>query len=319
MREVGFNQAVLKASAGLMHTDALSKLIPRFLRMLRSLVFSLAVLVSTAALADTACPQHFSAGQAPVISNPKLRPRTQELCFTAFAVLHSGVTRTPLYAAEHLTRKNLKAASQLSRKDSFHAEDALPEGDRAELRDYERSGYDRGHMAPNADFATRNAQAESFSLANMVPQVHANNAGVWAGIEGAARQLASTEGDLYVVTGPAFIGTSLKKVGNVLVPTHLWKVIYSPAQQRAGAYLVTNDETGDYVVMTVSKLEKMVGINPLPGVPQKVRDAGMALPKPTSGQGGKKTPPKADEFTLQDFIKLLIDLYHRIKKIQGMP
>ena len=232
-------------------------------------------------------------------------------------MLHSGVTRTPLYAAEHLTRKNLNAASQLPRKDSFHAEDALPEGDRAELRDYERSGYDRGHMAPNADFATRKAQAESFSLANMVPQVHANNAGVWAGIESAARQLASTEGDLYVVTGPAFVGTNLKKVGNVLVPTHLWKVIYSPAQQRAGAYLVTNDETGNYVVMTVSKLEKMVGINLLPGVPQKVRDAGMTLPKPTLRQGGKKTSNKTDEFTLQDFIKLLIDLYHRIKKIQG--
>ena len=318
LRQVGFNQAGRKASAGLMHTDALSKLIPRFLRMLRSLVFSLTVLVSTAALAETACPQHFSAGQAPVISNPKLRPRTQALCFRAFAVLHSGVTRTPLYAAEHLTRKNLKAASQLSRKDSFHAEDALPEGDRAELRDYERSGYDRGHMAPNADFATRTAQAESFSLANMVPQVHANNAGVWADIEGVARQLASTEGDLYVVTGPAFMGTNLKKVGNVLVPTHLWKVIYSPAQQRAGAYLVTNDEAGDYVVMSVSKLEKRVGINLLPGVPQKVRDAGMALPKPTSQQGGKKSPNKADEFTLQDFIKLLIDLYNQIKKIQGM-
>ena len=279
--------------------------------MLRSLFFSLAVLGSASVSAGTACPQHFVAGQPPVITNLKFQPRTQALCFRAFAVLHSGVTRTPLYAAEHLTRQNLKSASQLSRKDSFHAEDALPEGDRAELRDYERSGYDRGHLAPNADFANRTAQAESFSLANMVPQVHANNAGVWADIE--------TEGDLYVVTGPAFIGANLKKIGNVVVPTHLWKVIYSPAQQRAGAYLVTNDETGDYVVMTVSKLEKMVGINPLPGVPQKVRDAGMTLPKPTFQQGGKKTPHKADEFTLQDFIKLLIDLYNRIKKIQGMP
>ena len=87
----------------------------------------------------------------------------------------------------------------------------MPENDRAELADYERSGYDRGHMAPNADFATRKRQAESFSLANMVPQVHENNAGVWAGIEGAARQLAKREGELYVISGPAFIGGKLKK------------------------------------------------------------------------------------------------------------
>ena len=179
--------------------------------MLRTLAFSLTVLVSTSVLADTACPQHFAAGQRPVITNPKLQPRTQELCFKAYAVLHSGLTRTPLYAAEYLTRKNVKNAGKLSRKDSFHAEEALPESDRAELSDYEGSGYDRGHMAPNADFASRKPQAESFSLANMVPQVHENNAGVWAGIEGAARQLAATEGEIYVISGPAFIGGKLKK------------------------------------------------------------------------------------------------------------
>jgi endonuclease G len=282
--------------------------------MFRTLVFSLTVLVSTSALADTAYPQHFFAGQPPVISNPKLRPRTQELCFRAFAVLHSGVTRTPLYAAEYLTRKNMKNAGKLSRKDSFHAEDALPESDRAELSDYENSGYDRGHMAPNADFATRKAQAESFSLANMVPQVHENNAGVWAGIEGAARQLATREGDLYVISGPAFIGGKLKKIGNVLVPTHVWKVIYSPTQHQAGAYLVTNDDTREYAVVTVSKLEKMIGVSLLPGLPQNIRDAGMVLPKPVSRQGRKKKSRADDEFTLRDFASLVIDAINRAGK-----
>lgn len=282
--------------------------------MLRTLVFSLAIVASTAVLADTACPQHFAAGQRPVVTNPKLQPRTQELCFKAFAVLHSGVSRTPLYAAEHLTRQNMKNAAKLSRKDSFHAEDALPESDRAELSDYERSGYDRGHMAPNADFATRKAQAESFSLANMIPQVHENNAGVWAGIESAAREMAKDEGDVYVVSGPAFIGGNLQKVGNVLVPTHVWKVIYSPARQQAGAYLITNDDTRDYAVVTVSKLEKMIGVSLLPGLSQQVRDAGMALPKPVSRQGRKSKSKPEEEFTLRDFASLVIDAIQRASK-----
>ena len=282
--------------------------------MLRTLAFSLTVLVGSSVLANTACPQHFAAGQRPVVTNPKLQARTQEICFRAFAVLHSGVSRTPLFAAEHLTRQNVKNAGKLSRKDSFHAEDALPESDRAELSDYARSGYDRGHMAPNADFATRKAQAESFSLANMVPQVHESNAGVWAGIESATRQLATAEGDIYVISGPAFIGGNLKKIGNVLVPTHVWKVIYSPSQQKAGAYLITNDDTRDYAVLTVSKLEKMVGLSLLPGLPQQVRDAGMALPKPEPRQDRRTKPRPEDDFTLRDLTSLLMDAINRAIK-----
>lgn len=185
----------------------------------------------------TQCPEEFAAGAAPTITNVKLQSRTQEVCFQNYAVLHSGISRTPLYSAEHLTRVNVEAAKTLSRQNSFHPESALPARDRAELSDYSRSGYDRGHMSPNGDMPDRSAQAESFSLANMVPQVHANNAGIWAGIEGAARQLALNEGEVYVVSGPAFLGADLQRIGNVLVPTHLWKVLYSPKQKRAGAYL----------------------------------------------------------------------------------
>lgn len=260
------------------------------------------------------CPQHYAGGQPPQIVNPKFKPRTQELCFEAFAVLHSGISRTPLYAAERLTRKNLEKARELSRKDSFHAEDRLPERDRAELSDYARSGYDRGHMAPNANMPTRKAQAESFSLANMVPQVHENNAGVWAGIEAAARELAREEGELYVVSGPAFIGRDIQQIGRVLVPTHVWKLLYSPKQQRAGVYLVTNDKTKEYAVLSVAELQKLAGIDPLPGLPAQAREQAMNLPKPQANRGGgkKSQPQQEDEFTLRDASRLLLDLLQGI-------
>ena len=284
--------------------------------MSRLLPFTLSLVACLAmpARAATQCPEHFAGGVAPTVTNPKLKARTQEVCFEAFAVLHSGLSRTPLYSAEHLTRANLDAAKTLSRKDSFHPESSLPAQDRAELRDYARSGYDRGHMSPNADFANRSAQAESFSLANMVPQVHANNAGIWAGIEGAARQMATDEGELYVVSGPAFIGSDIKQVGNVLVPTHIWKVLYSPKQQRAGAYVVTNDETREYSTVSVSDLEKMVGISLLPGVSRAVRDGGMELPRPSSKRGRKAKSPAQEpqeEFTLRDFSRSIIDAIGR--------
>jgi endonuclease G len=295
--------------------------------MLRTFIFSLTLAASASVLAGTACPQHFVAGQPPVIGNPKLQARTREICFEAFAVLHSGVSRTPLYAAEHLTRENLKQAKVLARKDSFHAEKSLPENERAELDDYAHSGYDRGHMAPNADFANKTAQAESFSLANMVPQIHANNAGVWADLEGTAREIASAEGELYVVSGPAFIGSKIKKIGNVMVPTHIWKVIYSPSQRRAGAYLVVNEDTQTYETLTVSKLEKMIGVSVLPGLPQTVRDAGMTLPefsapvrKPKVHNADEVVPkkdtvtPKKEEAGSGSFLRFLVQLIEVISR-----
>ena len=290
----------------------------------------LAAGLSAPAWATTQCPEHFAGGIAPTVTNPKLQARLQEICFEAFATLHSGISRTPLYSAERLLRANLDAAKTLSRKDSFHPESALPARDRAELKDYARSGYDRGHMAPNADFATRSAQAESFSLANMVPQVHANNAGIWAGVENTVRQLATREGELYVITGPAFIGSDIQQIGRVLVPTHIWKVVFSPKQQRAGAYLITNDETRAYSAVTVSDLEKMVGIELLPGLSQQIRDSGMDLPKPSSSRGKKSRSKKAqsadveagvgsgagveEEFTLRDFSRSILDAIGRAIK-----
>ena len=44
---------------------------------------------------------------------------------------------------------------------------------------------------------------------------------------GATCQLTSSEGELYVVSGPAFIVSDLKRILNVLVFTHLWKVCCS--------------------------------------------------------------------------------------------
>lgn len=90
-------------------------------------------------------------------------------------------------------------------------------------------------------------------------------------------------------------------------------MLYSPAQQRAGAYVITNDETREYSSVTVSELEKMIGVSLLLGLPRKIRDGGMDLPKPASQRGGKKRKSQPeDEFTLRDISRSIIDAIKRV-------
>jgi endonuclease G len=228
------------------------------------------------------CADHFAEGQAPAVVKENLARKTRMLCFEGYAVMASGVSRTPIWAAENLTRRRVEAARELKRKNAFHAEEQLPRDERAELGDYTRSGYDRGHMAPSGDMPTEQAQYESFSLANMIPQDPNNNQNLWEGIESATRSLALERGQVYVVSGPMFEGTSLKRLnGRVLVPTSVYKAIYDAGGRQAGAYVVPNAEGMEYETLSIAELTERTGIDPFPKLAPEVRTHKMDLPVPT--------------------------------------
>ena len=232
----------------------------------------------------TDCSKFFVSGTPPVLTNPKLQAKTQPICFSGFAVLHSGVTRTPLYAAEYMTKAKLTRARQVAREDSFHSEKIIPVGERAELSDYTNSGYDRGHLAPAADMPSIRAQSESFSLANMTPQNPNNNRGIWSDIESATRGLVTKRGEIYIVSGPMFLGNKVQRMnGRVLVPTHYYKAIYDPKRQEAGAYVVENKENAVPKVISITELTKMSGVQVFPKLTATVQNTAMSLPIPNSG------------------------------------
>ena len=185
------------------------------------------------------CPQFFAPGGMPAVPSA---PRLRELCFDSFAVLHSGQTRTPLIVAERLNRRMLQQGQGLARSDRFYADARVPSFERAELDDYRGSGYSRGHLAPAGDMPTPAAMAQSFSLANMVPQDQTHNAGPWASIEADTRAYAlRAAGDVFVITGAVF-GQGRQRLigGRVAVPTHLFKLVYDPQRKRAWAHWQAN-------------------------------------------------------------------------------
>lgn len=214
------------------------------------------------------------------------------LCNDGFAVSSSSVTRGALWSAERLTRASVDAARRTRRENRFHSDARLPPGGRAELSDYARSGLDRGHMSPSGDMPTSQAQQQSFSLANMIPQAPALNRGSWERIESAVRRLARRRGELYVVTGPVFTGTQVNTIGDnrVLVPTATWKAIYDPRIQAAGAYLCSNTDHPTCQVLSINALAGQVGIDPFPGLPAAAKARLLPLRLPEDGAGGSRRP-----------------------------
>jgi hypothetical protein len=70
--------------------------------------------------------------------------------------------------------------------------------------------------------------AQSFSLANVVPQNIQHNSGAWAKIEHDTRHYAlRAQGDVYVITGPVFTHETERTAPHaVKVPTYLYKLVY---------------------------------------------------------------------------------------------
>jgi endonuclease G len=127
-------------------------------------------------------------------------------------------------------------------------------------------------MAPSADMPTLNAQQESFSLANMVPQLHANNAGIWEELETSVRNLALNQHDVYVVSGPLFEGNKIEQLkGRVMVPTSIFKAIYDATANQAAVYITPNTNEQTYTVSNIDEITTRLGIDPFPSIPEAAR------------------------------------------------
>lgn len=72
-------------------------------------------------------------------------------------------------SAERITAKQVVQQKGMVREGVFFADSRIPAGERAELADFERSGFDRGHLTPSAPGWTRELQAETFALMNIAP------------------------------------------------------------------------------------------------------------------------------------------------------
>ncbi len=240
-----------------------------FQRAVVSFLLLAATAISHAGNDFADCPQFFAKGKPPVVAP---NPANRALCYGAFAILHSGQSKTPVFVAQKLNRKSVADAHE-KRSDRFFEDARLPAAERATLEDYRGSGWSRGHLAPAGDMPTVNAMAQSFSLANVVPQAAKHNSGVWAStVEQATRKYAArATGDVYVITGPIYEPGIQQSPGigqgQVRVPKYLFKLVYDESRNRAWVHWHLNDDaTRGSRPISYAELVERTGVNFLPGV-----------------------------------------------------
>lgn len=247
---------------------------------MRRLLLALCLLLGQAPLAQARdCSHLFLGGRPPAITGGQagLGP---SLCFIAFAVRVSSAARDPLWSAEYLSAHYARIAPFRRRAGSFHPEQRLPPADRAYPRDYGR-GWDRGHMTPAGDIASRRAKDETFSMANIVPQRPRLNRGIWAEIEIALRHLAERTGGVFIVTGPVLQpGDARTPNGRVQIPSATWKAIWDPAERRGGAWICTNSNRPRCRTVSLAALDQAVGVAPFPALSPAETSLPPLLPKP---------------------------------------
>ena len=241
------------------------------------LIVLLQVPISAFALFDN-CKDLFP-GQAIPTSSQLGR----DLCFDGFAIYYSPQDKKPIYTVEKLIRENLMGPRP-RRSNQFYEEARLPLAERAQLSDYRGSGYDRGHNAPAGDMHTDKSMAQSFSLANMMPQAKQNNQGIWAkNVEEPTRLYTKrASGEIYVFTGSTGNAGSIGR-NRVTIPTHLYKLVYDPAKNSAWAYWIENtNEANMSPPISYQDLMQKTGIDfhlPL--------DQNPTIPRTAAGQAAK--------------------------------
>ena len=253
-----------------------------FLPLLLSLGFA------TAALAwDQKPNQPISAcsPQLPFGVPASNRPNTLLKCNTAYAVLHDNAAKVPVWVAYTLTPAH--AIGCVARTNAFVADAALPKGQRAELTDYVKSGYDQGHLAPDGDMSwDTQVEFESFLMSNMSPQLPNLNRGIWKALESNVRAWAYGNGHNYTVyAGNIYTVGKSKTIGAnaVVVPDYLYKIVIDDTTKQVLAFTFPQVDKQEINLpahlVSIASIEAAVGVTfPVPPGVDKTKPATAVWP-----------------------------------------
>jgi len=198
-----------------------------------------------------------------------------------FMVGYSDLRMNPLWATYWLQELTAEQKRQSYKRPGQFSEDWRTIW-RVSHQDYTRSGYDRGHLAPNYAISRlygKRAQTETFLMTNIVPQKPNLNRKVWQRLEEAAvDHFTGRFARIAVITGPVFDEETERLDSWVEVPDAFYKIFVG--LNRKGepesmlAFLMPQDVRGSEpltkFVVSVDQVEEVTGLNFFSRLPEEL-------------------------------------------------
>lgn len=185
--------------------------------------------------------------------------------------------KIPNWVAYEVTKTELEN-EVCSRTDNFIPDPKISRVS-VNTKDYSKSGYDRGHMAPAADMKwSVVAMEESFYLSNVCPQAPELNRGRWLKLENTVRTITFHNDVVYVVCGP-IVAKDHMTIGTnkVAVPDAFFKVIYwvDNGEWVAIGFIMENRKCNGNLktyATSVDNVEKITGMDFFSNLPNEIED-----------------------------------------------
>ena len=181
------------------------------------------------------------------------------------------------WVAYHVTAK---CKYEDGKRPGFRVDKSAPSIPKPE--DYRKSGFDRGHMAPNHAIVSRYGDEErlkTFAMSNIAPQTPALNRAVWRDLEHRIADLWTARyGEIWVVVG-AIPSTCEMKIGpGIDVPSAYYQIIMAQEKMdvRALAVLLPNNDDWNMwasrYIVTIDELEELTGYDFNPSMPEFIQN-----------------------------------------------
>jgi endonuclease G, mitochondrial len=187
--------------------------------------------------------------------------------YEGFVSGYDTIKLNPRWVSYHLKKEYLFGTKYLKER-KFAPDPNLDEKNTAKNSDYTRSGFDRGHLARQANMKGRSkkCELEACYFTNVSPQKQNFNRNVWNSIEMTADNLTKTYGRSWIITGPYFDEEIELMNKRVEIPDGFYKIVI--IQKDNGFYPVSfvldmdseSRNPEDYIV-SIDSVETLTGLD----------------------------------------------------------